>query len=65
MTHRRSVTITDENYNTICKHRGNYLLKSHMDVDFTTTLNDMIKFAEDNGFHYNIPETTNGEGKNQ
>lgn len=52
--HRRSVTITHENYSTICKHRGNFILNQNKEIDFTTVLNDMIKFAEDSGFSYEI-----------
>ena len=57
---RRTITILPENYDFICKQRGNFIIKTNTDKDFTTTLNDMISFAKKKGFEYNITENMEG-----
>jgi len=59
---RRTVTITPENYDFICKQRGGFILKTNQDKDFTTTLNDMIKFAKLKGFDYLLTLEIDGCG---
>lgn len=60
--HRRTITITPENYAFICKQRGNFIIKTNINKDFTTTLNDMIAFARKNGFEY-ITKNMKGDDK--
>lgn len=52
MTYRRTVTITPENYKAINYLRGQFIIDTNKDKDFTTALNDMIAFALEKGFHY-------------
>lgn len=47
--HRRSITITENNHNFICKVRGEAICRTY-EIDYTTTLNKMLEFAIENGF---------------